>query len=79
VSKRGRPSKLIQFDSHAEARSWHEEHGGYLLWLGRGRYGCTDSYSVVAKLRGRKWARWCDVIECWDEVEQAERGYDPPG
>lgn len=80
MSKPRRPysRRIVEFTSHAEARAWHEEHGGYLLRLGRGLYGCTDSFWVVEKLRGRVWARWCDVIECWDEIEQAEKGYDPP-
>ena len=75
---RGRPSRLHEFTTHAEARVWHEEHGGYLLRLGRGLFGCTDSLWIIERLRGRVWARWCDRIECWDEVEQAERGFDPP-
>jgi hypothetical protein len=61
------------FNSYDSARARHEDVGGFLLQLESGRFLVTTVVSVVVNLRGLAWAKRCDAIECWDEVELAAR------
>lgn len=60
---------LRLFRDYGKARAWYEEHGGFLLAFGAGRYGVTDREPVVRRLRGDAWMDRCDAIGVWDEVE----------
>lgn len=60
---------MRKFRSYAAARECHLEIGGYLLILESGWYACGDDLGAVEGLRGRRWMRRCDRIQCWDEVE----------
>lgn len=70
-AQRDRPMR--RFRDYGEARTCHEEIGGYLLILKTGLYGCSDDIAAVELLRGRAWMKRCDRIGCWDEVELTAR------